>query len=126
LAFVVVGAAIAFGPLLFFTPHLMRARLDGIRETDGLAAEQGWRFHGEWVTHPTKNLLAQPDVQSLDSLGVVYSRTVDRIQYVLFDKRDIIVLVLVTLVPVVPVMLFHVPAEGWRDLVELLTGSRMP
>ena len=26
---------------------------------------------------------------------------------------------------VLPVMLVHVPSEGWRDLAELLTGSRL-
>ena len=49
LMFAIVGAAIAFGPLLFFTPHLVRARLDGTLECDGLAAEQGWRFRRLWV-----------------------------------------------------------------------------
>jgi hypothetical protein len=126
LMFVVVGAAIAFGPLLFFSPQLFRVRLDGVLEHDGLSAEQCWRFRHTWVEDGREDLLEQQDVQSLDSLGAVYRLTVDRIRYVIFDKRDVIVLVLATLLPVLPVMVFHVPAEGWRDLVELLTGSRLP
>jgi hypothetical protein len=125
LVFLVVGAAIAFGPLLFFTPHLLRARLDGNLEYEGVAAKQGTRFRDQWILSKRVDLLEQQDVQSLSSLGAIYADTVDRIRYVVFDRRDVIVLVLATLAPVLPVMVVHVPEENWRDLAELLTGARL-
>jgi hypothetical protein len=124
--FVFVGAAVAFGPLFFFTPLLLRARLDGVLENDILAARQGWQFRQDWVVGHRPDFLGSPDAQTLDSLGNMYRHSVERIRYVIFDKRDIIVLLLATLVPIVPVMLVHVPAESWRDLLQLLTGTRFP
>jgi hypothetical protein len=124
--FVIIGAAIAFGPLLFFTPQLARARLDGLLENDMLAAQQGWQFRRLWVVENRPDLLSGNDAQSLDGLGGIYRNSVERIRWVIFGKRDIIVLLLATLVPVLPVMLIHVPAESWRDLLALLIGSRIP
>jgi hypothetical protein len=124
--FVIVGAAVAFGPLLFFTPQLMRARVDGILENDILAAQQGWRFRQVWVVDRRPDFLESPDAQALDGLGSVYRNSVERLRFVVFEKRDVIVLLLATLVPILAVMVVHLPAENWRDLLQLLAGSRIP
>lgn len=124
--FVIVGVAIAFGPLFFFTPKLLRARLDGVRENDILAAHEGWRFRESWIVEQREGLLIAPDAQSLDALGQVYRHSVERLRFLVIEKRDVIVLLLATLVPMTAVMLVHVPLESWRDLVQLLTGTRLP
>jgi hypothetical protein len=126
LSFAIVGAAIAFGPLLFFTPHLLRVRLDGMLEHDILAAQEGWRFRRDWVVDHRPNFLQENDAQNLDALGNIYRQAVERIRYVVFDKRDVIVLMVATLLPVLPVMLIHVPGESWKELLAMLTGSRIP
>jgi hypothetical protein len=124
--FVIVGAAIAFGPLLFFTPQLMRARLEGVLENDILAAHEGWRFRQAWVVEGRPDFLKAVDAQQLDSLGSVYRNAVERIRPVVVEKLDVIVLLVATLLPILAVMVVQLPAENWRDLLELLTGSRLP
>jgi hypothetical protein len=123
LLFVVVGAAIAFGPLFLFLPRLVRARLDGVLEYDGVSSEQGRRFRRVWIVDRQPNLLAAPDAQTLDSIGNIYSNWVARIRFVLFDKNDVVFLLVATLLPVLPIMLVHMPVESWRALVEALTGN---
>ncbi len=126
LLFVIVGAAVAFAPLFFFTPQLVRARFDGMLECDALAAKNGWDFRRAWIVEHGRDFLQAQDAQTLAALAHVYRDSVERIRYFIFDKRDVIVLLLATLVPVVPVLLLHVPSEDWRDLVQLLSGSRLP
>jgi hypothetical protein len=124
--FAIIGGAIAFGPLMFFTPRLLRARLDGQLENDILAAREGSEFRRQWIVDKRPDFLRAPDAQTLDGLGGIYRDSVERIRFVVFDRQDVIVLLLATLVPVVPVMLIHVPAESWHDLLALLTASRLP
>jgi hypothetical protein len=124
--FAIVGATIAFGPLLFLTPQLMRARLDGLLENDILTAREGWRFRRESILAHRPDLLAAQDAQTLDSLHNIYRLCVESIRYVVFDRRDVIVLLLATLLPVLPLMLVHVPGENWRELFDLLVGTRLP
>jgi hypothetical protein len=121
--FAIIGGAIAFGPLFFLTPQLVRARLDGLLENDILAAEEGSRFRRAWVIERGPDFLASQDAQTLDSLGNLYRQSVERIRGIIFDKRDVVVLLLAALLPVLPLMVMHVPAESWRELFELLTGS---
>jgi hypothetical protein len=125
-AFAVVGGTIAFGPLLFFAPQLVRARIRGLIESDHLSAEHGRRFRERWVTDgATGELLEVNDVQSLSSMAQVYRETVDRMRYIPVERLDVLWLLAATLLPLVPVMLWHVPAENWRDLLGILSGGRL-
>jgi hypothetical protein len=45
---------------------------------------------------------------------------------VLVDTRGLVVLLVATLLPVVPLMLAHVPREDWSILLKMLTGGRLP
>jgi hypothetical protein len=51
---------------------------------------------------------------------------VDRMRPVLVDTRGLVVLLVATLLPVVPLMLAHVPREDWSILLKMLTGGRLP
>jgi hypothetical protein len=125
-AFAVVGGTIAFGPLLFFTPQMGRARLRGLIESDRLASDQNRQFGERWVAADgARDFLQAPDVQSLNNLIQMYRETVLRMRYVLVEKYDVLWLLVATLVPVIPVMLLHIPAENWREILELFTGARL-
>jgi hypothetical protein len=123
--FVVVGVAVAMGPLVFLTPQLMRSRLDGLLESDILAAHEGRQFRQRWVVDRRPDFLAATDAQTLESLGNLYQHSVERFRFVVFAKRDVVVLLVATLAPMLALMLVHVPTESWQDLFQLLTGSRL-
>jgi hypothetical protein len=125
-AFAVIGGTIAFGPLLFFAPQLARARLFGLMDNDSLAAERGRQFRERWIAGGGNDeFLGVNDVQSLNSMAQLYRETVDKMRYVPVEKRDLLWLLVATLLPVIPVMVAHVPWENWRDLLEILTGRSL-
>jgi len=124
--FAIVGTLIAFGPLLLFTPMLFKARKRGIAEFDDLAEDYGRHFRQRWIeARDRKDPLALADPRPLHDMVVIYRETVDRISYLLFDLRDMIGLLVATIVPVLPVMLVHIPREDWRELLGLMTGGRL-
>jgi hypothetical protein len=126
LLFAVVGAVLAFGPLLAFTPRLARLRREGIMEYDGLAADYGRRFRRRWLA-PVKpeRMLGNTEIGVLADVCMTYRDSVDRLRWVLFDRRDLLVLLVSTLLPIVPLMLAHISSEDWHGLLSLLTGGRI-
>lgn len=124
-AFAAVAVLIAFGPLLCFTAPLVRARRAGLAEAGGAAAAFGRRFQREWRGQhgsPADTELLQ-DPEPLVNITEIYRHTALRMVPFLFDARDLFMLLAATLLPVVPVMLLHVPGEDWRALASLLTGG---
>jgi hypothetical protein len=126
LVFGIVGALIAFGPLLLFSPQLIRLRRRGVVEYAGLGSRYGRRFERAWIHggEPPDRLEGR-DTQPLADLGSIYRDTVDRLRPLMFDGRDLVVLLVATLIPLVPVMLLHVPREDWSKLLGLLTGGAL-
>jgi hypothetical protein len=119
-----VGSLIAFGPLLAFAPQLFRARRQGIIDCGGRACDEGRRFQlrvaqGRAVDDPDSAV----ETSALCDVGVVYRESVDRLQILLVDRRDVIGLLVATLSPVIPMMLLRVPLEDWRGLAGMLTGG---
>jgi hypothetical protein len=124
--FAVVGMFIALGPLLVFAPQLYRARRRGVIEYSGLAADYARLFRRRWIEEEQrKELLRTNHTQALADLTQVYRETVDRFYPVLFDKRDLLVMLIATLLPLVSVMLAHVPSEEWKQLAQILSGGRL-
>jgi hypothetical protein len=123
----VLGMVIAFGPLLPFSLHLGRARRDGLIELGDLAADCGRRFRRRWLAGgERRDLLGSGDVSALADLAPVYRETVERLRFVLFDRRDVVLLLAATLSPVVLLMIASVPAEDWFAVVRLLLGGGLP
>jgi hypothetical protein len=119
-----VGGLIAFGPLLAFAPQLFRARRQGIIDCGGRACDEGRRFQRRVAqARAVDDPAAAVEVSALCDVGVVYREAVDRLQIVLVDRRDVFALLVATLLPVLPVMLFRVPLEDWRSLAGMLTGG---
>lgn len=120
-----VGGLIAFGPLLVFSPQLFYARRQGIINCGGRACDEGRRFERRGATgRAGEDDEPAVDVAALSDVGSVYREAVDRLQIVLVDRRDLIGLLIATLLPVVPMMLMRVPPQDWRELSSLLTGGR--
>jgi hypothetical protein len=122
--FASAGGLIAFGPLLAFAPQLFRVRRQGILDCGARACDEGRRFqrrasNGRSIEDPAASI----EVSALCDVGVVYREAVDRLQIVLVDRRDVVALLIATLLPVLPMMLFRVPMEDWRGLAAMLTGG---
>ena len=111
---------IAFGPLFLFVGQLYRARRDGMAELGGTATEAGRRFRRQCLDTTLER--DQVDVQALASVEQTYRETVNELRVVLFDKHDLVILLLATLVPLVPVMQMYVPFEDWRSLASAAVG----
>jgi hypothetical protein len=128
LLFAAIGISIAFGPLLLFAPHLKRARRAGLVDIGGLAAKLGRRFRRRWLRGPElpTEADASADAQALAGIGASYRDSVHRLRMLLFDPHDLIVLIVATAIPVVPVMIARIPVEDWRKMVELVGGSFVP
>jgi hypothetical protein len=122
LAFGTVGLLIAFGPLFLFVVPLFRARRYGHDEVGGIATEAGRRFRRQCLDTTLER--DRVDVHALAAVEQTYRETVNELRVVLFDKRDFLVLLLATLVPLVPVMLMYVPFEDWRALASAAVGFR--
>jgi hypothetical protein len=125
-AFVAAGALLSFGPLLLFVPQLDRARLAGLTQCGIAASEYGRRFERHGLSRGEVSLLGEGSPVALAQMGVVFRENVDRMRPVLVDTRGLVVLLVATLLPVVPLMLAHVPREDWSILLKMLTGGRLP
>jgi hypothetical protein len=124
LAFAATATLIAFGPLLLFSPQLVRARRIGLIEYGRLGAEYGRGFQNRWFLEGRPGARIGPrSTQPLSDLAVTYRDTIDRFRILLFDKRDMVVLLVATLLPMAPVILMRVPTEDWRRLLTMLTGA---
>jgi hypothetical protein len=111
---------------LVFTPHLIRARRDGMLDCGGRACDEGRRFRRHAAERRARKIEPSgADLAALSDVSQVYREAIDRMQIVLVDRRDLIALLIATLLPVVPMMLSRVPLEEWNDLSGLLTGGKL-
>jgi hypothetical protein len=118
--FAAVATLVAFGPLLLFAPQLFTARQRGLREVGGVACRAGRAFR-EVLLDPSASV-ESGRVYELAGVEQTYRETVKQLSLILFDKRDLVLLLAATLVPLVPVMLMHVPLEDWQAIVALVAG----
>jgi hypothetical protein len=119
-AFVLTSVLILLLPLLAFGPKLVRAREEQLVFLSGFgdrgAAYLGRRFKaGGW---DDESGLAE--ISSLADFGALYENA--RVMKPLpMDRRDLVMLILVAVVPFVPLVFLVVPArEVLRTLAELL------
>ncbi|MGH8701469.1 MAG: hypothetical protein ACREVR_09915 [Burkholderiales bacterium] len=104
LAFLLV---LALGPLLMFSPHLEAARRLGLREYGTVAERYVREFDHKWLRGGApagESLLGSADIQSLADLANSFE-VVHRMRLVPFTSRTALQLVIVTLVPVAPLLL---------------------
>ncbi len=127
IVFVTIGLGLAFAPLAVFTPHLLRARILGMRQYGGLVSDYTRRFDERWVARGDHDqLLGTSDIQSLADLGNTYREAIEKLGIFLCERGDAVLVLIASLVPVVPLLLLQSPAqEVLKRLVGLLAG-KMP
>lgn len=116
------GLLLALGPLSLFVPQLFRAKKLGLDELGGLASIGGRRLRAA---------LGEPEqafdwqcIHAIASTEQSYRETVKAMSLLPFNKRDLIAMVVATLLPILPTLLMHVPPEDWWTLASALTGFK--
>jgi hypothetical protein len=102
--FVAFFVVIVLSPLVVFTPHLMRAKRQGLRDYGGLATRYVREFEEKWaggVTPGSDELLGSGDIQSLADLGNSYA-VVQQMRLVPFQLRDVARLGAAAAAPLLP------------------------
>jgi hypothetical protein len=118
--FVGVGLLVALGPLLVFLPQLARTKRDTARSYSGLAMDYVHEFHRRWIRPDRPNdLLGTSDLQSLADLGNSF-QVVEQSTMLLFRPRDVTVVILSMLGPILPLMLYEFPAD---QLLRRIAGA---
>jgi hypothetical protein len=104
---------VILGPLVMFTPHLMRSKRKGSAEYGLLANRYVFGFEERWIRRDEPDmheLLGTGDIQSLADLGNSYS-VVREMKLVPFGVYDVTRLAAATAVPLLPLTLMIFSAE---------------
>jgi len=113
---------IVLGPLLVFSPRLMSAKRTGLREYGMLASRYVREFDRKWVRGGAADdepLIGSGDIQSLADLGNSF-QVIRDIQPFPFGRDTVIQLVVITLLPILPLVLTMIPLE---ELITKLLGA---
>jgi hypothetical protein len=109
------------GPLVAFTPLLMRSWREGAMHYGALATELGIQFEREWPVDrvsPERPMLDKPDFSAATDLYQVVAN-VYAMRFLPVDFRSLVILIGATLAPFVPAMFLSMPAA---TVVEVLKG----
>ncbi len=104
---------IVLGPLVVFSPALMRAKRTGLRDYGILASEYVCEFDLKWVRGGFSDdgrLLGSGDIQSLADLSNSF-QVVRDIRSFPFDKDSVIQVIFFVLIPMLPLVLTMIPLE---------------
>lgn len=138
LAFAVVAIVVAFAPLLLFALPLHRTKVATLDSLGRLATRDGRRFRERWLAADNGEAAASGEVadngketdsgevQGLVAIAETYRDTVQQIRLVLFDRKDLVLVLLATLLPVVPGMVVQIPHDEWLAMASFLFGQTMP
>ncbi len=113
---------IVLGPLLAFSLRLMRAKRNGLREYGILASRYVSEFDLKWVrggATDAEPLIGSGDIQSLADLANSFQVIRDIRPYP-FSRDTVVQLVVMTLIPVLPLVLTMIPLE---ELITKLLGA---
>lgn len=123
LVFAVVAILVAFGPLLLFVTQMFRARREALVEVGSLAARNGRWFRNRWTDTKAGTVLSSAEPQNLVAIASTYRDSVAATRIWPFQKRDLLLVLAATLLPVVPIMLVRIPHEEWFSMASLLVGA---
>jgi hypothetical protein len=119
---VVILLLMVLGPLLAFSPRLMLAKRTGLREYGILASKYVGEFDLKWVRDGAagdEQLMGSGDIQSLADLGNSF-QVIRDIKPFPFGRDAVIQLVVITLLPIIPLVLTMIPLE---ELIMKLLGA---
>jgi hypothetical protein len=120
--FMVLLLLLVLGPLLVFSPRLMRAKRTGLYEYGVLASGYVSAFDLKWNRGgppADEGLLGSGDIQSLADLGNSF-QVIRDIKPFPFGRDTVIQLIVITLLPVLPLVLTMFPLE---ELIMKLLGA---
>jgi hypothetical protein len=121
-AVVILSLVLFVGPLLVFGGKLVEARRRGILHYGGLAEAVGRQLEREWLDD-RKNVEGALEVQHFSAATDLYQVVSNVYQMKPFpiDTQDLIALIVVTLLPFLPALLFEIPLnEILSDLVKVM------
>ena len=104
---------IGLGPLLVFMPNLTQARRAGLRDYGRLASDYVGEFHDKWVVGPPpprEQLVGTSDLQSLADLANSFA-IIRQMRTAPFDRSAVVVLVVATALPWLPLLLTVIPLD---------------
>lgn len=103
---------ITLGPLLVFSPSLMKAKRTGIRDYGVLASRYVGEFDDKWVRGGAgdEGIIGSPDLQSLADLANSF-QVIRDIKSIPFNRDTIIQTILFVLIPIFPLVLTMIPLE---------------
>lgn len=115
------GLLLVLAPLAVFTPHILKAKRQGLREYGALAAEYSRSFEHRWLRTADRDgetLLGAADIQSLADLGNAYA-IIKEIRPMPFSRDMFLQLVLATVAPFLPLLL---TLFSFETLLDRLVG----
>jgi len=101
------------GPLLVFTPLLMQAKRKGLREYGIIASRYVGEFDNKWVrggAPADEQFIGSGDIQSLADLANSF-QVIREIKPFPFNKDTVVLLIVITLIPILPLVLTMIPLE---------------
>jgi hypothetical protein len=113
---------LVLGPLLVFTPQLVRAKRAGLRKYGTLAQRYVLEFDAKWLRDGTGAkplLLGSGDIQSLADLSNSFD-IVRTMRVALFTKEIVILLAIVIVAPIAPLLLTLV---SFDEILSKLLGK---
>jgi hypothetical protein len=113
---------LVLGPLLVFSPRLMKAKRTGLREYGMLASRYVSEFDRKWVRGGAADdepLIGSGDIQSLADLGNSF-QVIREIKPFPFSRDTVIQLIVVAVLPGLPLVLTMIPLE---ELITKLLGA---
>jgi hypothetical protein len=114
IATLVVCVVLLFsGPLLVFTGKLFYTKWRGTLAYGALATSVGGQFEHKWLTRPEsldESALAVPDFSTTADLNQVVANVYD-MGIIPLDLRNILLLIVATLLPFVPVVFMAIPLD---------------
>jgi hypothetical protein len=122
-AVVVVILLLFVGPVLVFGGKLVEARRKGILDYGGLAGSVGSQLEKKWLDYRKSVNEGALDVQHFSATTDLYQVVSNVYQMKPFpiDTQDLIALIVVTLLPFLPALLFEIPLdEIFSDLVQVM------
>jgi len=112
IGFVLFFVVAILAPLFLFTPRLARAKREGLVEYGALSSLYVMDFDQKWLRRKVhdEQLLGTGDIQSLADMGNSFA-VVREMRVVPFVTPDVVRLLVVTLIPLVPLLLTIMPLD---------------
>jgi hypothetical protein len=117
-----ISLLVVLGPLLVFSASIMKAKRTGLREYGIIASRYISEFDNKWVRGGAKadeEFIGSGDIQSLADLGNSF-QVIREITPFPFGRDTVIQLIVITLLPIFPLVLTMIPLE---ELVMKLLGT---